>query len=42
MLHWLQLVSLANSSPPTTDRSIMSMVQKEVAAQLRSSGVDRS
>ena len=42
MLHWLQLVSLANSAPSTSDQSIASMVQKEVAAQLQSSGVDRS
>ena len=42
MLHWLQLVSLANSAPSTSEQSIASMVQKEVAAQLRSSGVDRS
>ena len=42
VLRWLQLVSLANSSPSASDHSIMNMVQKEVAAQLRSVGVDRS
>ena len=40
MLHWLQLVSLANSAPPTSELSIESLVQKEVSAQLRSA--DRS
>ena len=42
MLHWLQLVSLANSVPAVQQQSITSLVQKEVAAQLRGSGVDRS
>ena len=42
MLHWLQLVSLASSSPPTTDHSLMSIVQREVAAQLRGGFADRS
>ena len=37
MLQWLQLVSLANLSPPTTDHSLMSVVQKEVAATACSS-----
>ena len=40
MLHWLQLVSLANSAPPTSELSIESLVQKEVSAQLRNT--DRS
>ena len=40
MLHWLQLVSLANSAPPTSELSIESLVQKEVSAQLRNA--DRS
>ena len=40
--HWLQLVSLANSSLSASNQSIASVVQKEVAAQLRNSGVDRS
>ena len=42
MCHWLQLVSLANSAPAATDQSIMDMVQREVAAELWSSGADRS
>ena len=36
MLHWLQLVSLANSVLQATQQSISSLVQKEVAAQLKS------
>ena len=42
MLHWPQLVSLANSSPSASSQSIASMVQREVAAQLPGSGVDKS
>ena len=42
MLHWLQLVSLANSAPATQQQAIATLVQKEVDAQLRGSGVDRS
>ena len=42
MSHWLQLVNLANSSSSASNQSIASIVQKEVAAQLRNSGVDRS
>ena len=42
MLHWLQLVSLANSAPAVQQQSIASLVQKEVATQLLGCGVDRS
>ena len=42
MLHWLQLVSLANSVPQAPQQSIASLVQKEVAAQLKRSSADRS
>ena len=42
MLHWLQLVSLPNSAPAVQQQSITSLVQEEVAAQLRGSGVDQS
>ena len=42
MLHWLQLVSLANSVPQVPPQTIASLVQKEVAAQLKRSSTDRS
>ena len=42
MLHWLQLVSLANSVPQVPPQTIASVVQKEVAAQLKRSSTDRS
>ena len=42
MLHWLQLVSLANSVPQAPQQSIASLIQKEVAAQLKRSSADRS
>ena len=42
MLHWLQLVSLANSVPQAPQQSISSLVQKEVAAQLKRNSSDRS
>ena len=42
MLHWLQLVSLANSVPQAPQQSIASLVQNEVAAQLKRGSSDRS
>ena len=42
MLHWLQLVSLATSVPQAPQQSITSLVQKEVAAQLKRNSSDRS
>ena len=42
MLHWLQLVCSANSVSQAPQKSIASLVQKEVATQLKRSGADRS
>ena len=42
MLHWLQLVSLGNSVPQLSSQSVASLVQKEVAAQLKRGSADRS